>query len=772
MGAMRYLLLSSLLLLTTIICTQGTIEAEIIKADSLKGNGSKITGIQLDVQNLSVSQAGDTLHISEGNWVLIPGISSANSGNAFANAGADILNACVTIFNLSAQALSAGTTGQWIILIGDGGSFINSTSPNAQFIGVEGEEYLLQWNVSNPNGSGSFDQLNISIADNIMTSVADAGKDSLAIPLMTINLYANDPQMDSEGRWTIIAGDGGLLTDPTDPNTSFTGSQGESYTLRWQHSNECSTSSDEINLTFLESASGVASANGRYFIPDPLFRSYLQTIYPDVMDGDSLIIAMGTTITRIDFTQNASNLDGIQFMTELQFLKLRGDYVSIPFLSEDLTYLECRCTELKVIPGFPTTIDSLYISGSGSFTDSISLPPLPPFLTYLRLDDINNRETINLPETIQTFNSQFAHFEVNKIPENCEVFSWESFGSYDFPELPLNTSNLKYLNLGYNLDSIPSLCTFTNLTELSIYGTYSKLPALPIGLEEIQFSNTIFCVSNIPPGVYSQLKDYPICPDAEVCELTESANSRYYILDERFRQYLQVAYPAVMDGDSLITATANTVEELNLSNLDVRNLDGIRYMISLKRLYLNGNSNLTYLPLLPNTLRDLSCISCPTLSQIENLPESLDSLHLQLCYALRSLPDLPNQMDYVHLFRVGEFTGTSTNFCHKLTHNYTIPDSLHYYSLTYQCIDSFPQLPNYRDNLDHLNIQRGGLKEMPSLIDFTHLAVLWLNNNSILTIDSLPNSLNSINVSDNPIICVENKPVGVAASLSEYSICP
>jgi len=62
---MRYLQIVSIFLLTsTLTLGQGIIEADIIVADSLKGNGSKITGIQLDAQNLSVSHSGCLLHTS------------------------------------------------------------------------------------------------------------------------------------------------------------------------------------------------------------------------------------------------------------------------------------------------------------------------------------------------------------------------------------------------------------------------------------------------------------------------------------------------------------------------------------------------------------------------------------------------------------------------------------------------------------------------------------------------------------------------------------
>jgi hypothetical protein len=63
----------SLILWSLSIWSQGEIQAVKVKADSLIGDGSRITGIT--PQNLAVSVSGDTLYITEGNFVIIPGLS-------------------------------------------------------------------------------------------------------------------------------------------------------------------------------------------------------------------------------------------------------------------------------------------------------------------------------------------------------------------------------------------------------------------------------------------------------------------------------------------------------------------------------------------------------------------------------------------------------------------------------------------------------------------------------------------------------------------------
>ncbi len=155
-------------------------------------------------------------------------------------------------------------------------------------------------------GSSSFDQLNVSIATNTETSVSDAETDLFAIMDQTITLTGNALEAESQGKWEILSGIGGILSDISNPQAHFTGSPGQSYTLRWQHFNDCSTSSDEITVTFSESASGQPSTNGRYFIPDSRFRQYLQVVYPSSMDGDSLIVSNGGRVKKIQINHSTS----------------------------------------------------------------------------------------------------------------------------------------------------------------------------------------------------------------------------------------------------------------------------------------------------------------------------------------------------------------------------------------------------------------------------------------------------------------------------------
>jgi len=82
-------------------------------------------------------------------------------------------------------------------------------------------------------------------------TVASAGPDQINISDTTIPLSANTPDEGMSGTWTIESGDGGSLVDATDPTTTFTGTLGQTYVLRWTISGVCGTSQDELTISMV-----------------------------------------------------------------------------------------------------------------------------------------------------------------------------------------------------------------------------------------------------------------------------------------------------------------------------------------------------------------------------------------------------------------------------------------------------------------------------------------------------------------------------------------
>lgn len=78
---------------------------------------------------------------------------------------------------------------------------------------------------------------------------SNAGPDSINIPGVSIVLQANAPLF-GIGKWTVIAGNGGVFVQNSDPNTIFIGSPGETYNLSWTISNACGENSDTVVIGF------------------------------------------------------------------------------------------------------------------------------------------------------------------------------------------------------------------------------------------------------------------------------------------------------------------------------------------------------------------------------------------------------------------------------------------------------------------------------------------------------------------------------------------
>jgi hypothetical protein len=170
-----------------------------------------------------------------------------------ANAGAD-QNVCDNSTNLAA-VLSTGS-GYWSILSGAGGSITTPSSPTSEFTGSYGVSYTLQWIEENGSCSSS-DTVNIKFFDNPTVAAAGADQD-VCCPRTT--LAANSASGFSEiGTWSVVSGDGnGSISDSNSPTSTFSGTNGVDYTLRWTISNGvCLDSSDDVLIQFCENTLGI-----------------------------------------------------------------------------------------------------------------------------------------------------------------------------------------------------------------------------------------------------------------------------------------------------------------------------------------------------------------------------------------------------------------------------------------------------------------------------------------------------------------------------------
>src|SRR5690606_25560938 len=124
-----------------------------------------------------------------------------------------------------------------------------------QFSGVGGTTYTLQWTITNGLCGSTSDQVEITFDPDTPT-VADAGVDQNVCGTST-TLAANIPAVGT-GQWSIVSGAGGSFADEFDPATTFDGTAGTTYVLRWTISNGvvCAPSTDDVTIAFEEMPAG------------------------------------------------------------------------------------------------------------------------------------------------------------------------------------------------------------------------------------------------------------------------------------------------------------------------------------------------------------------------------------------------------------------------------------------------------------------------------------------------------------------------------------
>jgi len=175
-----------------------------------------------------------------------------NQNPTLANAGPDQTGAptCgLTTVTLAANTPSIGT-GSWSIVSGAGGSFSNAASETSDFSGVAGTAYVLRWTIDNAPCVSSTDD--VAVTFNQDPTVSNAGPDQTGAAtcgLTTVTMAANTATIGT-GAWTIISGVGGSFANPASETTSFSGTAGVTYTLRWSISTICNTSTDDVVVTF------------------------------------------------------------------------------------------------------------------------------------------------------------------------------------------------------------------------------------------------------------------------------------------------------------------------------------------------------------------------------------------------------------------------------------------------------------------------------------------------------------------------------------------
>lgn len=222
-----------------------------------------------------------------------------------AAAGADIqLSDGSTSTVLDANVPVEGS-GQWTILSGEGGSFVDSEDPKTTFTGSPCLDYQLRWTISTACKTSSDD---VAVRfDNVLIQ-ANAGSDqAFTDGTVTAQLNGNDPGT-FDAAWSIVSGTGGQFADATDPQTVFTGQLCETYVLRYTITSGCGSSSDDVTVSFDHQPSQ-ADAGADQMITDGSTSVFLDANNPVSGEGQWVIVS-GTGGVLDDPTDSGSRFIG------------------------------------------------------------------------------------------------------------------------------------------------------------------------------------------------------------------------------------------------------------------------------------------------------------------------------------------------------------------------------------------------------------------------------------------------------------------------------
>ena len=190
----------------------------------------------------------------------------------------------------------------------------------------------------------------------------------------------------------------------------------------------------------------------------------------------------------------------------------------------------------------------------------------------------------------------------------------------------------------------------------------------------------------------------------------------YPLVDLNFLAHLQENYPQTIVNDSLnINATAG-ITFMYISELELTDIDGIKFFTDLNFLICNSNQ-LTSLPELPQSLKYLYCWG----NELTSLPEMPQNLLGLYCSQnqLVTLPQLPE--------------GLSTLSCYDnlLTILPEIPEELRGLYCSENQLAILPEIPQGLEELDCSNNQLTNLPELPELLiylDFSNNPIECITN--------------------------------------------
>ena len=235
----------------------------VISESGTLGNFTIATGMYFSSANASTINSIDVYPGTAGtlNITMKDNTGTVRATQAFTIVAGDISTTVKKTLTLTGFTVPAGSTGwtlNYDIGLNRGASFytfpyttngfsITGNGVNGNNISIGTRMYFYNWNVTTNSCSSARTLVNATV--NPTPTTANAGPDQSVCSTNTITLAANTATSGT-GAWSIISGSGGTVTTPSSPTSTFTGTAGTTYTLRWTiSSGVCTASTDDVVIT-------------------------------------------------------------------------------------------------------------------------------------------------------------------------------------------------------------------------------------------------------------------------------------------------------------------------------------------------------------------------------------------------------------------------------------------------------------------------------------------------------------------------------------------
>ncbi|MCA0234246.1 MAG: T9SS type A sorting domain-containing protein [Bacteroidetes bacterium] len=550
-------------------------------------------------------------------------------------------------------------------------------------------------------------------------------------------------------------------------------------------------------------------------ITDNAFAGAIREVCPTCIDDANKLLFPATTLTSLDISnKGVSDLTGIGGFTSLKSLNCHSNKLTqLPTLPSTLTTLQCDVNQITSLPTLPAGLTTL----SCSYNQLPFLPNLPNTLTALAC---NNNQLTNLPDLPNTLtsltcsNNQLVALP-NALPAGLKTLFCLSNKLTQLPTLPNSLATL-YCQEN-QISCLPALPSSLSV----LYLDTDKISCLPTAIADLKVYNAKgnlvegmgACVTISNPVLLTAIKSNCSACFDNCNNLTPYAFTLTYLsLDglptnslngiEHFKslQNLSCRYAQL---ESLPDNLPNSLLRLDVQNNKITSLPilppNLQFLqlaqnkitkidslpAALNQLYCNNNL-ITFLPKLPPTLTVLDC----SYNLLRTLPASLSNLNTLIAYnnQLIEIPPLPSRLGTLDvksnsLTKLPSLPSQLTSlYCdnNSITCLPLLPNSIYSISINNNPISCAPnkirsttiylngkELPLC--GIANINLIAAVQKVCPSCFDeclkikkeeiekITNLNLSGQNISSLEGIEMFT-SLQSLNISNNPITCLSNIP--------------